>query len=198
MAAVPICTVSVPFVEIVVSPGALVVIRFAPLVFKARPPGAESKIPLVRVMAPPVEASVIPPDSLKAALDVIAIGPPVVKLKDVGVPPRETGLPPVAVNALAELNVAPRLPVVPSCTESAAFVAIVAGAMPLEPIRFEPEVERVMPPLAAIVLPLASVMAPPVEASVMPPASANVQDALTAIAPPVVRLKKVGLPPMVS
>lgn len=63
------------------------VIMLVELVERVSPASALVVVPLFMVMLPPVEASFTPFISVKLAFAVIASAPPVVKFKEVGVPP---------------------------------------------------------------------------------------------------------------
>lgn len=83
----PIWIVSALFVAIVAPAAALAVIRFEPLVESERPPFAVSIIPEVKVIAPRLELSEIPPGSLNVEVPVTEIGPPAEKAREPGAPP---------------------------------------------------------------------------------------------------------------
>lgn len=71
----------------IVAPPAPAVMMFVPLVESVSPPLAVVVVPAAKVMLPPLELSVTPLISLKPALAEMLIGPPVVRLKELGVPP---------------------------------------------------------------------------------------------------------------
>lgn len=97
------------------------------------------------------------------------------------------------VKAAAELIVAPRRGLVPSCTDRGPLVVIVVTPAPLALIKLAPLVDSWSPALAERVAPLVRVMVLPVDVSAT---EAAVEKLFTVIAPPVLMAIAVGSPPM--